>query len=130
MAVAIVRDSIIHAARPAHSWRTPPTHPRVTPPTTRHTNAVRPKEQANDTHYTFTQYKATGNHNKSYVAGLASFGENTMVDVLNDTSDETSERKRRSIEKSDGESHSRRDPLGVPQSMSRGMRLERGDQDE
>jgi len=53
-----------------------------------------------------------------------------MVDVLNDTSDETSERKRRSIEESDGESHSRRDPLGVPRSMSRGMRLECGDQDE
>jgi hypothetical protein len=53
-----------------------------------------------------------------------------MVDVLNDTSDETSERKRRCIEKSDGESHSRRDPLGVPQSMFRGMRLERRDQDE
>jgi len=53
-----------------------------------------------------------------------------MVDVLNDTSDETSERKRRSIEKSDSESHSGRDPLGVPRSMSGGMRLERGDQDE
>ena len=83
MAVAVVRDLMIHAALPAHSWRTTPTHPRDTPPTTHHTNAVRPEEQANDTHHTFTQYKATGNH-KSYVASFASFGETVMVDVLND----------------------------------------------
>lgn|SRR6267142_6664947 len=50
-----------------------------------------------------------------------------MVDVLNDPSDETSERERRRIEKSDGESYSGRNPRGVPQPMSRGMRLERRD---
>lgn len=44
MAVAKVRDSIIHAVRPTHSWWTAPTHPRVTPPTTHHANAVRPEE--------------------------------------------------------------------------------------
>ena len=113
-AVAIIRDPIIHAGRPAHSGRTPPTHPRDTPPTTHHANAIHPEEQTNDTHHTFTQYKATGSHNKLDVAGFATFGETAMVDVLNDTSDETSERKRRSIEKSDGESYSSRDPLGVP----------------
>jgi hypothetical protein len=132
LAVAIVGESIIHTARPGHSWqtRTPPTHPRVTPPTAHHADAVRPEEQANDTYYTFTQYKATSNHNKSYVASFALFRETAMVDVLNDTSNETSDRKRRSIEKSDGESHSRRDPFGVPRSLSGGMRLERRDQNE
>lgn len=132
VAVAIVRDLIIHTAHPAHSWRTgaSPTHPRVTPPTAHNADAVRPEEQANDTYYTFTQYKATSNHNKSYVASFALFRETAVVDVLNDTSDETSDRKRRSIEKSDGESHSRRDPLGVPRSLSGGMRFECGDQDE
>ena len=53
-----------------------------------------------------------------------------MVDVLNDPSDETSQRERRRIEKSDGESHSGRNPRGVPQPMSGGMRLERGDYGE
>ena len=53
-----------------------------------------------------------------------------MVDVLNDPSDETSERERRRIEKSDSESHSGRNPRGIPQPMSGGMRLECGDYGE
>ena len=53
-----------------------------------------------------------------------------MVDMLNDTSDETCERKGRSIEKPDGERYPRRNPRGVPQPMSGGIRLERRDQGE
>jgi hypothetical protein len=53
-----------------------------------------------------------------------------MVDVLDYTSDEACERERRSIEESDGESHSGRNPLGVPRSTLRRVRLERGDQAE
>jgi len=42
-------------------------------------------------------------HIKSYVVGFASFGETAMVDVLNDTSDETSERKQQGIIRSNSE---------------------------
>jgi hypothetical protein len=53
-----------------------------------------------------------------------------VIDVLNDTSDETREREAGRIEKSDSESHPRRDPLGVPQPTPGRMSLERRDQGE
>ena len=53
-----------------------------------------------------------------------------MVEVLDYTSDEASERKGRSVEESHSEGHSRRNPLGVPQSTPRSMRLECGDKGE
>jgi len=53
-----------------------------------------------------------------------------MVDVLNDASDEAGERERRRVQEPDGERHPGGNPLGVPQSTSRGMGLERGNQGE
>jgi len=61
-----------HTVRPARSRRTPSTHPNDATPATCYTNAVRPKEQANDAYHTLTQYKATCDHNKLYVADFVS----------------------------------------------------------
>ena len=51
-----------------------------------------------------------------------------MIEILDDTSDETRNREGWCVEKSNSESHPRRDPLGVPQPTPGRMSLEHRDQ--